>query len=519
MKMKKWSIIAAGLLATASAFGTDYYLSPTGSDRNDGLSEKHALATLGAAQKKVKAGDVVYILPGTYQVKETEISREESSGPYKIVFDLSKSGAYGQPISYRGVADENGQRPVFDLSEVNPTGYRVTAFLVSGSYLELSNFEVIGVQVNRTDHTQSENIRVTNGSHNTFENIACHDGKGIGFYLTKNSAYNLFVNCDGYNNYDPIGGTDVGDTPGGNNDGFGCHVYENCPNNIFIGCRAWNNSDDGYDLINFYSPVTFCYSFAYRNGYDADNKSRGDGNGFKAGGYGMGKAVTLPATGAPRHEVYHCIAASNKSNGIYSNHHLGGVWFHHNTSYRNSSYNYNLVNREGPGEEETVDTDGYGHTIEYNLSLTDTGKDLHVTWLNGYDGQNTISNNSFYWSNRGTRGGWANTAIGNSMFESSKTADIMAAREADGTLSAQTLAFMKQKAELGYGCEFSGYQDAIAEMRGLSGVGSLKSATAVQQLPLVTTRTDNRYYDLQGRLAIAPTAGLYIRNGRKIIIR
>ena len=228
MKQKLLNILTLLAIPCGMAAAT-FYISPTGSDARNGQTEKTALATLKAAQALVEPGDTVLILSGTYQVTEAEIMKEEnkgSSGQYKIVFDISKSGEAGRPICYIGIADKDGNRPVFDLSQVKPTDWRVTGFLVSGQYLIFKNFEVVGIQVNRTDHTQSENFRITNGCYNTFENIACHDGMGIGFYLNKHSAYNLFVNCDGYNNYDPV--SDINEKTkmgsGGNNDAFGCHV-------------------------------------------------------------------------------------------------------------------------------------------------------------------------------------------------------------------------------------------------------------------------------------------------------
>ena len=368
MKRMRW-ISSLLLLATITANATKYYVSPKGDNANSGQTSKKAFASLGAAQALVQPGDTVFIMPGTYTVGEEDFMTEENTGnegQYKIVYHFTKSGEMQKPICYIGKRDSDGRRPVFDFSNVKPENWRVTAFLVNADYLLFKNVEVIGIQVTRTDHTQSEYFRITNGSFNTFEDIACHDGMGIGFYLTRNSSNNLFINCDVYNNYDPISDVNekTGLGSGGNNDGFGCHVNKNCPGNFFVGCRAWNNSDDGYDLINCHSAVTICYSIAYRNGYDSDNKSRGDGNGFKAGGYGMDTVlVALPESGAPMHEVYHCIAASNKSNGFYSNHHLGGVWFHENTSYRNGNYNYSLVNRQGPGKDEAVDVNGYGHRV------------------------------------------------------------------------------------------------------------------------------------------------------------
>lgn len=535
-------MMALMLSTMLSAKATSYYISPKGNNSNSGLTAKKAFATLSVAQTLVVPGDTVFILPGTYKLTNDDVMGEEvasSTVTYKVVFDLNKSGDLETPIYYIGVIDkETGKRPVFDLTQVSMEGFRITGFLVRGDFLILKNFEVVGIQVDASLHgstrkTQSENIRVTNGSFNTFENIACHDGMGIGFYLTKKSACNLFVNCDGYNNYDPL--TDLtpkdGDIPregamgtGGNNDGFGCHVNNDSPGNVFIGCRAWNNADDGYDLINCFSKTTFCYSIAYKNGYDADNKGRGDGNGFKAGGYGMDTVnVKIDSKSVPMHEVYHCIAASNKTNGIYSNHHLGGVWFHENTSYRNGSFNYSLVNRMGPGKDEAVDVNGYNHRLEYNLSMVSDGKDNHVTSLRGDHSYNILTGNTFYWVDKNS-GGWAYTAYGNSIFESTKVADFIAPRDDDGMLSETTLAVMRQKNYLGLGCSFEAYQATITRLRELAGAEIYIRATGI--IPPVNTcedysGTQNVWYDLQGRkIHQKPTQkGLYIHNGKKIIIK
>jgi hypothetical protein len=471
--MKK-IITALFTMVALQVSASNYYVSTTGSDSNDGKSREAAFATLGAAQKVVTAGDNVYILPGTYQITEDQISREESTGPYKVVFYFTQKGQKGEPISFIGLT-EDGNRPVFDMSAVNPAGYRVTAFLVSGQYLVFRNFEVVGMMVNITTHTQSENFRIANGSYNTFDNIACHDGMGIGFYLLRNSHHNLFVNCDGYNNYDPVSESGKG----GQNDAFGCHVNAGNPGNIFIGCRAWNNSDDGYDLINCYSPVTFCYSFAYHNGYDADGNRRQDGNGFKAGGFGMGSAITLPDDGAPRHEVYHCIASNNKSNGIYSNHHLGGVYFHHNTSYNNSSYNYAMVNRKDASYPDgAVDVNGYDHTLEYNLSYNSGSR--HISSLDATDGQNTLTGNSYHW-NTGTETWENDDIVPSEAFVSTSASRITTARNADGMLSESTLLYMQQKNYLGYGADFSGYEDAIRAAKRVSGAENIVENTYISE--------------------------------------
>lgn len=504
------TILTALLLTVATMVGaTNYYVAPTGSDSNSGTDKSRPFATLGKALTKVKAGETVFILQGTYQVSESEISKEENSGLYKIVYNLSQKGTAQKPISIIGVSDDNGQRPVFDFSNVKPEGCRVTAFLVSGQYLQLKNFEVVGIQVTITDHTQSENFRITNGSYCTFENLACHDGMGIGFYLTKNSHHNLFVNCDAYNNYDPVSENGAG----GNCDGFGCHVSAGNLQNIFVGCRAWNNSDDGFDLINCYSPVTLCYSIAYKNGYDAAGSSRGDGNGFKAGGFGMSeKEVILDNAQAPQHEVCHCIASYNKANGFYANHHLGGLWFHDNSAYKNSRYNYAMVNRRGAAATDNVDVDGYGHVLERNLSFGTN----HVSSLNGGDGQNRVEGNSFIWQENH----WVNDALETSLFESTKVENlIVLPRNNDGCLPYKTLQFMKQKTPLGYGADFGGYEQVVAELRQMSGVEG--GTTAIREHSICSLVNTSATYDIQGRKLNSRITkkGLYVRNGRKILSR
>lgn len=367
------------LLATVQTHAANYYMSPEGDDNADGRSVASAKATLGQAQRLLQPGDTLFVLPGVY--KPVTVAKTEKPGPYAVFYDLSLSGEKGRPIVIAGVTDAKGNRPVFDLSGA-PAGVRVTGFLLSGQRLVLKNFDVTGIPVTRTDHTQSENIRISGGAWNTVENVACHDGMGIGVYINKNSHHNLIVNCDGYNQYDPVSDIDprTGKGSGGNNDGFGCHVKGGMDGNMFIGCRAWNNTDDGFDLINCYSPVTFAYSLAMRNGYDAQGVSRADGNGFKAGVFGMKpRDIALHEGKAPRHTVEHNVAIANKANGLYANHHLGGIDFRNNTAVNNRNYNYSMVNRRGPASADNRDVDGYGHTVRNNVSHSAT--DRHTAWM------------------------------------------------------------------------------------------------------------------------------------------
>lgn len=388
--MKKIVLFIALTLAALTLHATSYYISPSGNDKNNGTSKDTPFASLATAQNKVKAGDVIYILPGTYQVKESEIMDKTSSNVWDVIFDFTTSGTESSPIIYKGILDAQGNRPVFDLSAIN-TGKRLTGFYIRAKYLEFSNFEVIGINVPQSSkNTQSENIRINGGSYCRFDNIATHDGMGIGFYLTGRSAHNIISNCDAYNNFDSV---NISVNNGGNSDGFGCHVSANCEGNVFEYCRAWQNSDDGFDFINCQSAATARYCIAYRNGFDKDGNKRADGNGFKAGGYGMGKEVKISSV--PMHEVSHCLSVGNKANGFYTNHHLGGIKFDHNSAYKNGGYNYSFVNRKGSSLADNIDVDGYGHIVTNNISYK-SSKIIKSIDIN----QCTIQGNSFSYINQ-----------------------------------------------------------------------------------------------------------------------
>jgi hypothetical protein len=363
-----------GVLLPVSAVAATYYVAPNGHDQNPGTMEA-PFATVQRAQSSAAAGDTVYIRGGTYAVTEAQIAGHVRG--YAVFTRLDKSGAEGRPIQYCAYP---GEHPVFDLSGVKPKGYRVTAFRVDGSWVHLKGFEVVGVQVTILTHTQS--ICFDNeGSHNLLEQLSAHDGMAIGFWIGAGS-YNLVLNCDAYRNYDPVSENHRG----GNVDGFGHHVKAGNGHNVFRGCRAWFNSDDGYDFINSAEAATVENCWAFYNGYSPDFKSLGDGNGFKAGGYGATPANQLPNP-IPRHVVVGCLAVRNKVNGFYSNHHVGGVDFFHNVALRNQN-NYNFLGRE---MDNRTDIPGRGHRIKDNIGLEARGAEVVQLDRNACE----VSHNSF----------------------------------------------------------------------------------------------------------------------------
>jgi hypothetical protein len=334
------------------AGGAEFFVAPGGADENAG-SRGRQFRTIMRAQEAAAPGDTVWVAGGTYRMSEEHIARKKAIWAQVIL--LHKSGQPGGPIRYRAV---KGARPVFDFSAVKPAGMRVHAFEVSGSWIHLEGLEVTGVQVTATGHTQSVCFANT-GSHNIYERLSMHDGMAIGFYLNRGSD-NLVLNCDAWNNHDPVSG----DQRGGNVDGFGGHPRRGDTGNVFRGCRAWFNSDDGFDCISSGEAVRFENCWAFYNGYSTGFRSLADGNGFKAGGYGATGEQRLPRI-VPRHVVTHCLAVRNKKNGFYANHHPGGGDWIHNTAFRNNA-NYNMLGRD---RGNLRDVPGHGHLLKHNLGF------------------------------------------------------------------------------------------------------------------------------------------------------
>jgi Domain of unknown function/Right handed beta helix region len=361
------------LLTAHLACAAKFCIAPDGSDSNPGTKER-PFASIQRAQKAVSPGDTVYIRGGTYRMKESDIASRDSF--LASIFLLDKSGTRGKPIQYFNYP---GETPVFECSDVKPAGLRISAFRVRASWIHLKGLEVTGVQVTATGHTQSicfENF----GDHNIYENLSMHDGQAIGLFITRGSD-NLVLNCDAYRNHDH---TSEGGR-GGNTDGFGCHVPRRGANNVFKGCRAWLNSDDGFDCISQGDAVTFINCWAMYNGFSPDRKKRGDGTGFKAGGYGVESNTRFPNP-VPRNRVIRCLAVGNRNSGFYANHHPGGIDWIQNSAYQNG-INYNFLGRNAEG---TADIPGQGHKIVNNLSY---GTTRHIRNLDA--ARSECSGNSF----------------------------------------------------------------------------------------------------------------------------
>ena len=409
MKRLTYYVIVIFLICNISVY-SQIFVAPDGNDStNTGTIDK-PFESIQRAQELASPGDTVFIRGGTYQVREDQIS-QVVSGLFACITYLNKSGTEGNTIKYWAYP---GETPIFNYSKVKPANQRVVGIYVIGSYIHIKGLEMTKIQTTITAHTESYCI-YSRGSNNIYEEINMHDnvGTGLRHYSGGN---NLFLNCDSYRNWDNVSE----DGKGGNNDGFGCHPAVGSTGNVFKGCRAWFNSDDGFDIIRSGEAVMFDSCWAFYNGFSTNFESLGDGNGFKAGGYAHDTADKLPNI-IPRNTIKFCIAARNKANGFYSNHHLGGNDWYNNSAYLNST-NFNMLNRPSRDDADNIDGPGYDHVLKNNLSYQ---KSLAFKNIDNIDtGKNTLVTNSWQ----------LNLSLSDTDFKSLDINLLTSPRQEDGSL-------------------------------------------------------------------------------------
>jgi len=410
------------LLNSYFLFAKEFYVAPSGNDANNGTIQ-NPFESIKRAQELASSGDTVYIRGGLYTMREDQISQKERI--YAYVTTLDKNG-----ISYLAYKNET---PVFDYKNVKPENFRVIAFYVTGDNIHVKGIEIIGVQVTIKTHTQSECFEIK-GSNNTLEQIKMHDNMAIGVYILSGSN-NLILNCDAYNSWDSVseGGK------GGNTDGFGAHLKKGSINNVFKGCRAWFNSDDGFDLINNAEPVIIENCWAFYNGYSSDFVSRGDGNGFKCGGYAKGRRpytdVMANFTPIPKNTIRFCLAVKNKQGGFYANHHLEGNYWYNNTAYANR-VNYDMLNCVALNPTDfSTDGPGWNHELANNLGFAAKAKELA-----NIDKSRCVLKNNYF--------DLPNLSITANDFLSLDEALLTAPRQADGSLPNNDFLKLKPSSKL-----------------------------------------------------------------------
>lgn len=296
-----------------------------------------------SALSSASAGDVIYILEGTYV--------------FNSKFSITRNGTNGNLISFLS-HPTNTSRPLFDFSSMSESSSN-RAISLTGSYWYIKSIDIFGA---------GDNGMFISGNNNLIEFCTFSECKDSGLQMGNGASNNTVLNCDSFNN---------ADSSVENADGFACKLDAGTGNK-FIGCRAWQNLDDGWDgYLRGADNITTTYEncWAFRNGYLKNGTiGGGDGNGFKTGG-SDDKLLKHNA-------IYkNCIAAGNVYDGFDHNSNRGDVEIYNCGSYSNGR-NINFSNSNIANSltiKNTLSLSG-GSNDSYNATTTDI---TNNGWQNG----------------------------------------------------------------------------------------------------------------------------------------
>ena len=408
------SLLLLTLFLSSSLSAATYFAAPAGTGNGSSYASPCSLST--GISKLKNPGDTLYLLGGQYDLGNTKISSKNGSSTAYIVIS-------GYP----------GETAILDF-RTTAYGTRGLQVMNSCTYLHIKDL---------TLRYSGKNNLYNEGSYCLFENLNIYGSSDTGCQM-KVGGYNIIKNVDSHDNFDyelDKSGNLTQCDFGGNADGFADKQHSGAPNH-YIGCRAWNNSDDGWD---FFQRVTTSETIieqciCYMNGpayYDMRNHPRyqtdkawfdqfatprtvvdadgntvtvslakypnmGNGNGFKVGG------------GYTDHKVlvHHSLAVANTVKGFDQNNNDGTMLFYNNTGYLNG-YDFGF-------------TTAYG-TLSIQNCLSYKSKNANAT-----QSATTLVNSYNSWNISGL-------TVSASDFLSLDTTQILAARQADGSLAEGTL--------------------------------------------------------------------------------
>lgn len=291
-------LVSLLLLSAVSARGQQtIFVAPTGTVLGSGTIASPV--DIPTAFNRAAPGDTIYVRGGTYAFNRALQFR-----------DGGQEGAY---IHFWAYADET---PVFDFTGANK------GFDIRTGYLHFKGHTI--------ENSSDNGVHVTGpeASHNILEGLVSRRNGDSGVQVDNGAAFNLLLNIDSYENYDP-------NNNGENADGFAVKFGVG-EGNVVRGCRAWGNSDDGYDFWSLDDPeqqgVRIEGNWAFRNGFNTfgDPDFRGDSNGFKLG------------KGNGAHTLIQNVAWDHRAHGFDVNGNASGVTVYNNTAYLNRGVNFNF---------------------------------------------------------------------------------------------------------------------------------------------------------------------------------
>jgi hypothetical protein len=293
------------LICSLTASAATYYVSPTtatpaGNDANAGTLAA-PWATWQKGFSTIIAGDTLYIRAGTYSPAGTL----NNTSWINWYGGVAVNGKNGTAVDRIVVMNYPGEAPILNgvnITQGSGTDARAGIFMRDCEYWTIKGLTVTGV-VQIAGQLGVVGIRIQEDSkHFVLEQIVSHDNDGSGISFVYDCDDNLILNCDSYNNIDPLS-----TTPYNNSDGIEiAEVTSTTAVNTIRGCRVWGNCDDGVDLFDNDGIVVIDNTWAFDNTKPA---SPSDANGIKLG-------RTSNTHGTYRRILTNCIASGNQADGI-----------------------------------------------------------------------------------------------------------------------------------------------------------------------------------------------------------
>lgn len=352
MTTTRRALAVGALLLAGLAQAADYYIAPGGSNAGSGAIGS-PWATFDYAIDNLDPGDTLYVRGGTYALSS------------RIQIRNNEGGTEAAPVRIWAYGDET---PVLDFASMSNSLWGQS----SGRGVQIDDGADWVHLRGLTIQNARDNGIWSGADHGTIERVVTRWNGDSGVQLSGFASYNLILNADSYENYDPS-------SNGENADGFAIKFSDLGPGNVVRGSRAWGNADDGWDMWqSIQGAVTVEDSWAFDNGkliqrfFDVDaleannltaQNFNGDGNGYKLG------------QDAGPHVLNRVLAWDNQVRGIDVNGNGYGVFVNNSTVY-DSGRNWNF-------DEQSFETVNQ-HLLTNNVSLLGSQSD---TFQSGVDSE------------------------------------------------------------------------------------------------------------------------------------
>jgi hypothetical protein len=375
-------LLFVSLLASA----TNYYVSPSGSDSNTGLSTASPMLSLNHAWTHVSAGDKIYMRGGTYTYAmmggETDLS--------------NKSGTVNDSICILNYPNEH---PIINFSANTFTSAVNGIHVANVSYLHIKGIRITSINQPHDGSDYARGLILWSYVSNClFELMEIDHIGGWGVHISDYCNNNVFLNIDSHHNADRWSPSYTW----GAADGFQSNSWDNgvpgatSTGNTFIGCRAYWNSDDGWDLRRCDGLWTFINCWSFWNGYQPGEKD-GDDDGDRVTAGGDGEGLKLSGTFGSsttdiRRVVNNCLVFENRATAIDGWMDNGYVGMHvYNTVAYNNDVGFAFEDASGATTSILRNNISYGNSHGNYFGSQ--------TWLqhdhNNWDGAATVADNDF----------------------------------------------------------------------------------------------------------------------------